>query len=611
MKGKWGISANAEAHWGPHIGDDDVIFRLWAPGEKELRIRLASQEFVMTAKEGGWFEHRCPKPAFGCDYQFILSDGLAVADPASRCQAKTVGGRSRLVASDSYGWKTEWHGRAWEEAVICELHIGTFTAEGTFRAAIERLPHLAESGFTAVEVMPVAHFSGERGWGYDGVLHYAPHSAYGTPDDMKAFIDAAHAHGIIVLLDVVYNHFGPEGNYLPHYAPAFFRTDVQTPWGAAIDYGQEAVRRYFIDNALYWIGEFHLDGLRLDAIEQIYDNSPKHILTEIAESVHEAFPDRQIHLVVEDQRNDTGVLKRNADGKVKTYTAEWNDDFHHVAHVIATGEKVGHYRTFSTDLTEKLAKTLTEGFIFPNRGAGSDSGILEPESNIALPPASFINFLQNHDQIGNRAFGERLLTLAKPDIVEVLTSIMLLSPQIPFLFMGEDFGETQPFFFFCDYTGELGEIVRKGRAAEAEGFGGMKKGKSLADLPDPNARSTFEQSKLQWRSASTEHGRRWRSLVRHLLTLRQRHIVPLLRLGKVNAEVATARDDIVAVSWTFGERKLELRANLSGEVKVAPPLDGTVIYDNGSPFGASEMTIDKLAPLSVRFAIHPASANAG
>jgi malto-oligosyltrehalose trehalohydrolase len=603
--------AGIEAQWGPEIDDGDVIFRLWAPNEKEVRIRLASEEFAMTAKEDGWFEHRRAKPPFGSEYQFILSDGLAVADPASRSQLWAVDGPSLLTAPDSYEWKTKWRGRAWEEAVICELHIGTFTPEGTFRAAIERLPHLAQSGFTAIEIMPVAHFSGERGWGYDGVLHYAPHPAYGTADDMKALIDAAHAHGIMVLLDVVYNHFGPEGNYLPRYAPAFFRADVQTPWGAAIDYGQEAVRRYYVGNALYWIGEFQLDGLRLDAIEQIYDSSPKHILTEIAESVLGAFPDREIHLVVEDQRNDTGVLARNAGGGVKTYTAEWNDDFHHVAHVIATGEVAGHYKTFSTDLAEKLAKSLAEGFIFPNRGAASASALSEPGNNAVLPPASFINFLQNHDQIGNRAFGERLLSLADDGVVEALTSIMLLSPQIPFLFMGEDFGATQPFFFFCDYTGELGEIVRKGRAAEAEGFGGIKDGKSLVDLPDPNAKSTFDRSKLQWQSVDTGHGQHWRRLVRNLLALRQRYVVPLLKLGKVKAEVLRAPDHVVAVSWTSGEHNLELRANLSSEMRAIPPLDGVVIFNNGSPSGKAQTAEGQLGPWAVAFAIDSAFANAG
>ncbi|KAA0692578.1 malto-oligosyltrehalose trehalohydrolase [Neorhizobium sp. P12A] len=603
--------AGIRAHWGPEIYDGDVIFRLWAPNEKEVRIRLDSQEFAMTAKEGGWFEHRCAKPPFGSEYQFILSDGLAVADPASRSQLSAVDGPSLLTVPDSYEWKTKWRGRPWEEAVICELHIGTFTPEGTFRAAMERLLHLAESGFTAIEIMPVAHFSGKRGWGYDGVLHYAPHPAYGTPDDMKAFIDAAHAHGIMVLLDVVYNHFGPEGNYLPRYAPAFFRADVQTPWGAAIDYGQEAVRRYFVGNALYWIGEFQLDGLRLDAIEQIYDSSPKHILTEIAERVLGAFPDREIHLVVEDQRNDTGVLARNAGGGVKTYTAEWNDDFHHVAHVIATGEVAGHYKTFSTDLAEKLAKSLAEGFIFPNRGAASASALSEPGNNAVLPPASFINFLQNHDQIGNRAFGERLLSLADDGMVEALTSIMLLSPQIPFLFMGEDFGETQPFFFFCDYPGELGEIVRKGRAAEAEGFGGIKDGKSLVDLPDPNAKSTFDRSKLQWQSVDTGHGQHWRRLVRNLLTLRQRYVVPVLKRGNVRAEILRAPDHVVAVSWTSGEHKLELRANLSSEMRAIPPLDGVVIFDNGSPSGKAQTAEGKLGPRAVAFAIDSAFANAG
>jgi malto-oligosyltrehalose trehalohydrolase len=595
--------------WGPRGDRAGVTFRLWAPNETEMHIRLRGQDFAMVARDDGWFEYNAAKAEAGSEYQFVLSDGTVVADPASRLQADRVDGPSRLPAPDVYRWKAaDWRGRPWEEAVICELHIGTFTPDGTFRAAIEKLPHLAESGFTALEIMPVAHFSGKRGWGYDGVLHYAPHTAYGTPDDMKAFIDAAHGHGIMVLLDVVYNHFGPEGNYIPRYAPRFFRSDVQTPWGAAINYEETAVRRYFIENALYWIGEFRLDGLRLDAIEQIYDTSSKHILAEIAESVHAAYPDRQIHLVVEDQRNDTGVLKRAADGHANGYTAEWNDDFHHVAHVIATGEELGHYKSFSTELGQKLATTLADGFIFANRGAPSASPLSPASSEkIALPPSAFINFLQNHDQIGNRAFGERLLSLSSEDVVRMLTAIMLLSPQVPFLFMGEEFGETQPFFFFCDYAGELGEIVRKGRASEAEGFGGLKAGKSLADLPDPNAKSTFEKSRLQWQSLDTDHGRDWRAFVRELLSLRRLHVVPLLKQGKVEAAVGEASDDIVAVSWTVGDRTLEMRANLSDEAKPMPAVGGQIVF----PGGLSSTSGETLAPRSVIVAAGRRGANAG
>jgi maltooligosyltrehalose trehalohydrolase len=594
--------------WGPDIRTDDIIFRLWAPGERHVGLELSGRTHEMKAMEDGWFEYRAGIAALGSDYRFILSDGLAVPDPASRGQADDVHGPSRIVADD-YEWTQDaWRGRPWEEAVICELHVGTFTPEGTFQAAIAKLPHLADAGITAIEIMPVAHFAGTRGWGYDGVLHYAPHTAYGSPRDMKAFIDAAHGLGIMVLLDVVYNHFGPEGNYLHRYASDFFRTDRQTPWGAAIDFGQPAVRRYFIDNALYWIGEFRLDGLRFDAIEHIVDSSARHILTEIADTVHTAFSDRQVHLAVEDQRNDVGLLLRDGRGRPKTFTAEWNDDFHHVAHVLATGETGGHYERFSSDASGGFAASLQSGFLFPNCGT-SAVATMTGTGDVALPPTCFINFLQNHDQTGNRAFGERLLSLADPDMVKALTAILLLSPQIPLLFMGEEFGETQPFYYFCDYGGELGDIIRKGRAREAEGFGGMKPGKSLADLPDPNARSTFEGSKLDWRGRDGEHGKAWLGLVRNLLALRRAHVVPLLKAAaSPKSDLQSGKDGVIGVSWAFEGGTLALRANLSGERRRVPPFDGEVIY---SLHGAAEPGDGTLAAAAVVFSLDRAAIEAG
>jgi maltooligosyltrehalose trehalohydrolase len=600
---KIGDHLTSRPAWGPDIGDDGVVFQLWAPAEDQVVLRLADVDLPMAQKEAGWFELNTSREAIGKEYLFVLSDGLVVPDPASRGQVNDVHGPSRVAAQDNYRWKQrDWRGRPWEEAVVYELHVGTFTPEGTFQAAIGKLADLADIGITALEVMPVAHFAGERGWGYDGVLHYAPHSAYGTPDDMKAFVDAAHSLGIMVLLDVVYNHFGPEGNYLHRYAPTFFRNDRQTPWGAAIDFGEDAVRRYFIDNALYWIGEFRLDGLRLDAVEQIYDTSPRHILTEIAETVRAKFSDRQVHLVIEDQRNYVGLLKRDAEGGAKTYTAEWNDDFHHVAHVIATGEKVGHYKDFSTYLSAKLAKSLCDGFIYANRDVPEHVKARDLDDSVSLPPTSFIDFLQNHDQIGNRAFGERLLSLADERMVKALTAIMLLSPQIPFLFMGEEFGETQPFYFFCDYVGELGEIVRNGRAKEAEGFGGLKKGKSLGDLPDPNARSAFDGSKLRWASRDSDHGRDWSGFLRVLLNIRRQYLVPLLaRGGEMKATtLPTEEEDVVAVSWTFGAEAVELRANLSGKPKRVPAWAGEPVY----AFEALEdVRSDRLSARSVVLAV--------
>jgi malto-oligosyltrehalose trehalohydrolase len=596
-------SAATGRTWGPEmLAGGGARFRLWAPGETAVRLRHAGRERAMEAAGAGWFALDVAEAAAGDEYMFVPGEGEAVPDPASRAQAGDVHGPSLLV-DPAYPWRNAgWRGRPWEEAVISEIHIGTFTPEGTFLAAAEKLENLAKAGITAIEIMPVAQFAGNRGWGYDGVLHYAPHSAYGSPADFKALVDTAHDLGMMVLLDVVYNHFGPEGNYLHGYAPGFFRADRKTPWGAAVNFGQEAVRRCFIENALYWIGEFRLDGLRLDAIEQIHDEAERHVLSAICEAVKTAFPERRVHLVVEDQRNLTSLLERDDGGRVKAYTAEWNDDFHHVAHVIATGETAGHYGPLAEEPWRKLAFALQYGFVFPDR---TDPPVMPTEEPPYLPPAAFIDFLQNHDQIGNRAFGERLVSLTHAGMAEALTAILLLSPHIPLLFMGEEYGETQPFHFFCDYGGELGRIVREGRVGEAELFGGMKDGKTTADLPDPNAASTFEGSKLRWERATSGDGERHRRAIAELVALRQRHVVPLLkRPGRVESRRAETVDGALALSWTFGGSTLELRANLTGAPLPVPPFEGAVIFEH---CGAGEVRIGdgRLAPYSVVFAIDP------
>lgn len=590
--------------WGAEIIEDRIArFRLWAPNATAIAVRIDGEDQPMTASGDGWFELAVADIGSGTEYSYVLPDGAVVPDPASRAQVGEVHGPSVLV-DPAYRWANDdWRRRHWEEAVLYELHIGTFTPEGTFRAAIEKLPHLAAIGITALEIMPVAHFGGRRGWGYDGVLHYAPHVAYGTPDDMKAFIDAAHGHGIMVLLDVVYNHFGPEGNYLDRYASDFFHRDLQTPWGAAIDFSRDAVRRYFIENALHWIGEFRLDGLRLDAVEQIYDNSKRHILMELAETLHSSFTDRPIHLLLEDQRNLVRLLGRDSEGRAAAYTAEWNDDFHHVAHVVATGETGGHYRRFAKHPWLKLSHALRHGFIFPDHNAEHPEVV--PEVDFYLPPTAFIDFLQNHDQIGNRAFGERLTILAHPLMLEVLTAVLLLSPHIPFLFMGEEFGETQPFHFFCDWKDELGEIVYKGRLKEVESFGELPVGKVAKDMPAPNALSTFEDSKLRWNRAGTDEGRKWLDLMAKLIRLRQQFVVPLLgTIGIVETEAPDAEEGVVAVSWQFEGGKLELRANLTDRPLPVPAFDGTPVFLHS---GSSDVELANgaLSPYSVVVAVDP------
>jgi len=347
-------------HWGAEFISDDVVrFRVWAEGQKDLTLRLTDTDIPMAAVGDGWFQIDVPGVRHGTTYQFVLQDGMAVPDPASRAQQSDVNGPSVVIdPRRSLPTQREWQGRPWEETVIYELHIGTFTGEGTFRAAIGKLPYLAELGITQLEVMPVSQFGGARGWGYDGVLLYAPHSAYGTPDDFHAFIDAAHALGLSVVLDIVLNHFGPEGNYLPLLSPAFFHQDRMTPWGNGIAYEVEAVRQYIAEAPLFWLSEYHLDGLRFDAIDQIHDGAETHILPEIAQRIRDAFPDRHIHLTTEDSRNVIFLHPRDEHGQAPLFTAEWNDDFHNAAHVFATGESHAYYQDFAFEPEKKLARAL-------------------------------------------------------------------------------------------------------------------------------------------------------------------------------------------------------------------------------------------------------------
>lgn len=573
-----------ERQWGADfISPETARFRLWAPAEKTVRLRLDGRDIAMEQVEGGWFETTTEARA-GMAYAFVLGDGLAVPDPAARAQAGDVHGPSLLVDPLAFNWRhTTWKGRPWNQAVIYEMHIGTFTPEGTFRAAIEKLPHLVETGITAIEIMPVAQFSGDRGWGYDGVMLYAPHRVYGSPDDLRALIDAAHGHGLMVLLDVVYNHFGPDGNYLGRYAPGFFDPDRHTPWGAAIAYEKEPVRRFFIDNALYWLREYRLDGLRLDAIDQIHDEtSPTGVLVEIARTVRAEITGREIHLTTEDSRNITRLHERGPDGAVPLYTAEWNDDFHNSAHVAATGEGDGYYADFTDNPTRLLARSLAEGFAYQGQASAHSGGRKRGSPSAHMPPGAFIDFIQNHDQIGNRAFGDRLVNGIDPTLYKALTAILLLSPHIPLVFMGEEFAETRPFLFFTDFEGDLAQAVRDGRRREFKDFKTFAdEGVSLSRIPDPNAPSTFEACKIDWEKAGSAETREWRDWFRTLLHLRSRHVMPLIAdAGGDAGRILESAEGTVAVDWRLGDRLLQMRANLSAEAVRLPVVRGDIIWSD-------------------------------
>ncbi|MBZ9763946.1 malto-oligosyltrehalose trehalohydrolase [Mesorhizobium sp. CA8] len=584
--------------WGAEfVGSGDVHFRIWAPGVDTLSLRLGDKVTPMSCDDQGWYEILASGVQQGSTYGFVLPDGRLVPDPASRAQSGDIHSPSLLVDPSSYQWRArDWSGRPWREAVIYELHVGTFTPEGTFSAAARKLDHLAGLGVTAVELMPVGQFPGTRGWGYDGVLPYAPHNAYGPPDALKALVDAAHERGLMMLLDVVYNHFGPEGNYLPSYAPEFFDNGRRTPWGAGIAYQRPAVRRFFIDNALYWVEEFNFDGLRLDAVDQIQDPSRPELLLELAEAVRQEFPERHIHLITEDNRNVT-YLHERADGRCHHYTAEWNDDFHNAAHVVLTGESEGYYADFSADPIGQLARCLVEGFAFQGEPSGPEKKPRgEPSGH--LPPTAFVDFLQNHDQIGNRARGERLSCLADRLMIEALTAILILSPHIPLIFMGEEWRETRPFLFFTDFTGSLAKAVRDGRRKEFEHFAAFQGENDETQIPDPNALETFHSSKLDWTRATRERECR-QEFIQNLLGLRKQHIVPLLHDVGGQGRVTKIQDAAFAIEWSFDDVQLHLRANLGKRSAQLPPPRGHIVFPNPEQIPAAGETEFELAPGTV------------
>jgi maltooligosyltrehalose trehalohydrolase len=592
--------------FGAELRDGGARFALWAPAAAAVGLELVGGpqrgSVPMERRDGGWFEAAVPRADETTQYAFRVAGHLLVPDPASRSNPDGVHGPSRLVDPAAYAWDDAgWRGRPWHEAVVYELHVGAFTPEGTFAAAIERLDELAALGVTAVELMPVAAFSGRHGWGYDGVLPFAPHAAYGAPEDLKRLVDAAHARGLMVLLDVVYNHFGPDGNYLHAYAPQFFNPRHQTPWGAAVNFDGEhcrPVREFFIHNALYWLEEYHFDGLRLDAIHAIADDSPLHIVTEIAQAVR-AGPgrERHVHLVLENDLNQSRYLGRDADGSAPLATAQWNDDIHHAVHVLATGEADGYYADYAREPLRLLGRSLAEGFAYQGDPSPYRGGEPRGEPSTQLPPLAFVDFLQTHDQVGNRAFGERLVHLAPEHRLRALTACILLAPAVPMLFMGEEFAAGSPFQYFCDYHGDLARAVTEGRRGEFGRFERFRDPQLRDRIPDPNEPGTFLRSKLDRCELSQPAHLGWLELYRHLLAIRHERLVPLLpRIASGAFGIGTG--SLLNVRWPIdGGGWLHMLALLADAAAPAPaPLPGVVVY-------ASHPDEDRLAPWSVRVSL--------
>ncbi len=575
-------------------GAGAVRFAVWAPSAKSVSVRILDPEPVVERPlergDGGVFAGVFEGVAADARYVYALDGEAALADPVSRHQPAGVDGPSQVVDPNAFQWSDDdWTGLEMADLVLYELHVGTFTEEGTFDGVVDRLDYLKELGITAIELMPVAEFPGGRNWGYDGVFPFAPQSTYGGPDGLKRLVNEAHRRGVGVFLDVVYNHLGPEGNVLIRYGP-YFTERYKTPWGAAMNFDgadSNEVRRYFIDNALYWLGEYHIDGLRLDAVHAICDFSAYNILAEIRDAAAdlERRLNRRLLVVAESDLNDPR-LARPAERGGYGLDAQWSDDFHHAVHVTLTGERQGYYADF--DGVDSVAKAIRDRYVldgtyshYRRRRHGANAG--------DIPADRIVTFVQNHDQVGNRAKGDRLSTLVSFERQKIAAFFSLMSPYVPLLFMGEEYGETNPFQYFVSHRNpDLVEAVRKGRRSEFASFGWSE------DVPDPQAEETFLRSRLDPARAQTEPHRRLSHLYRDLIQLKRGE--PMLRPGA--AGIAAACDESRHwVAWRFdgpdGGTQFLATVNLSSEqCRIEMPVQGgsawtVAVSTNDQRYGGS------------------------
>ena len=577
---------------GAELTPGGVRFRLWAPRAAAVSLQLEGGDkrgLPMVREPGGWYSLSTALAGSGSRYRYLV-DGRAFPDPASRFQPEGVHGPSEVIDPAAYAWSEPiWPGRRWEEVVIYELHLGAFSRSGDFTGAIRHLDHILALGATAVELMPIAEFPGTRDWGYDGVFLFAPARAYGRPDDLKQLVEACHQRGLAVFLDVVYNHFGPEGNYLPAIAPDFFTDRHATPWGAAIDFSgpnSRPVRDFFINNALYWLQEFRFDGLRFDAVHAIFDESEPDIISEIGLTIRSRIPDRQIHLVLENDRNQSRYLRR-ADRRTMWFEAQWNDDLHHVLHALLTGDTSGYYADYAAEPSKHLGRVLAEGFAYQGEPSPFRGGMPRGEPSDDLPPTAFVGFLQNHDQVGNHPFGTRIAPRISEQALHAGVAIVLLSPHVPLLFMGEEWASVRPFAFFCDFEPGLRQSVREGRRREFSHFPEFQDEIARERIPDPTALSTFRRSRLDWAEQREEPHSTWLARYRSLLRIRAREITPRLAgIAPHAGTYQTSGPKAASVEWRLGDgARLLLLANF-GDQPVAVPEDltnGRLVYSSAHP----------------------------
>jgi maltooligosyltrehalose trehalohydrolase len=576
-------SAGYPRNMGAQLLWDGVVFNLWAPTAETVElIEEGKAPQLLRRDTDGWYQHKSPSAKAGTLYQYRIDRHLIVPDPASCFQPYDVGGPSEVIDREHLRDNDLYPGRPWPEAVIYELHVGTFTPEGTYAAAENKLPYLHDLGITAIELMPLNDVPGRRNWGYDGVLLNAPNARYGRPADLKRFLHAAHDLNMMVYLDVVYNHFGPHLNYLHSYAEPFFNKRHQTGWGPAVNLegaDDAFVRRFLIDNAMMWVRDYGFNGLRLDAVHALKDDSEQHFLVELAQTLRQRLKGRDVHLMLENEANQARYLERSG-MSTPLYNAQWGDDFHNALHVLLTGEQEGYYRAFADKPLEHLARTLVEGFAFQgetfalhNRPRG--------EASAHLPPEAIIFFAQNHDQVGNRAFGERLTKLVPIDKLKQTMALVLLSPHIPMIFMGEEAAADTPFLFFCDWTGALAEGTREGRRKEFAHFSAFATPELRDKIPDPCDEQTFLASKIDW--SPLEHApvsRAFRDLTKELLAIRHQTIIPMIKDGFVSAKAVLLgkRDSKQGIHVRWQTRlgdELHMVINFSNESLAMPAIEGS------------------------------------
>jgi maltooligosyltrehalose trehalohydrolase len=535
-------------------------FRVWAPLPQRVEVEVAGTRHAMTCGSDGWWVAEVKSAGAATEYGFVVDGGRRLPDPRSAWQPYGVHGCSRLVDHTAFKWDDDgFRAGPLSRAVIYELHIGTFTPAGTFDAAIGRLEHLVQLGITHVEVMPVNAFPGEHGWGYDGVDLFAPQEAYGGPDGLKRFVNACHDHGLAVLLDVVYNHLGPSGNYLGVFAP-YFTERHHTPWGAALNFdgpNSNEVRRFFCDNALTWLRDYHCDGLRLDAVHAIMDMSTRPFLEQLASEVKRLSIqlDRSLVLIAESDLNDPRLVLPASRGGFGL-DAQWSDDFHHALHTTLTGEQAGYYKDFNG--VAHLAKALKQAYVYDgchSRHRGRRHG----QSPTGLSGHCFLAYAQNHDQVGNRARGERLSHLVSPGRLKIAAALVLTSPFVPLVFQGEEWASSSPFQYFTDHPEpELARVVREGRRREFAAFGWKPE-----EVPDPQARDTFERSKLRWDEPGNGLHAEMLAWYQQLIHLRRTE--PVLEDGAL--ENVTVRFD-EAAQWLVLERgPLTVACNLARQAQ--------------------------------------------